>query len=546
MDKAESTENIEYDLSARKMRDSLNSVSKSFCLAKWKMVSLHLTNGRTQSCYHPPAHQVPVEGLEQNPGLLHNTEIKINERAQMRQGERPSGCSYCWAVEDAPAQDKLGHLSDRHYRSSEWWVGKDFENIKNGDAAFDKNVTPAYLEVNFNQACNFKCIYCSPHLSSEWHKEVKQHGSFLLDGYAHNEIPALEQSGLMPLAVPNEENPYVKAFWKWWPQVYPNLKIFRMTGGEPLVDHNTWKVLEYAQLHPNADLELSITSNLCPPKPEIFEKFIRQLQKLESVQIWEDKEKFNINSGNHWYVSPAIKYFMLYVSCDSVGVQAEYIRTGMNYRLLKKNAREFLKNTSGTSISFINTFNILSLPKLKDFLKFILEMREEFSYQNQQDLVVEVPDRDGFKHPPYVRKKRQRVWFDIPMLTHPNWLNIKLLAGTKWEQHLEECIRFMEENVQKDDYITSYTGFKPYEILKLKRNLAVINKGFSEEEKSTHEMRFVHYVNELDRRRATNFKDTFPEFADYYDEICVKIRAFEERREREKQIAALKQPKAER
>jgi hypothetical protein len=35
-----------------------------------------------------------------------------------------------------------------------------------------------------------------------------------------------------------EDNPYVEAFWKWWPDLYPELEHFRMTGGEPMMDKN--------------------------------------------------------------------------------------------------------------------------------------------------------------------------------------------------------------------------------------------------------------------------------------------------------------------
>ncbi len=507
----------EYHVGAEEMRQKLNSVSPSFCLAKWKMVSLHLTNGKTQSCYHNPAHSIPTDELENNPGRLHNTQIKIDERAQMRAGERPKGCSYCWAVEDAKSEDKGGHISDRHYRSSEWWVADSFEQIRTPNRELDENVTPSYVEVNFNQACNFKCIYCSPHLSSEWQKEINQYGSFNMEEIVHNDIPALQKTGLMPLAVPNEENPYVKAFWAWWPQIYSQLKVFRMTGGEPLIDANTWRVLDYVHQNPNAQLELFMTSNLCPPKPEIFDRFISQLQKLEQVQIWEDSSKLNLDSGNFDYVSPAIKYFMLFVSCDSVGAQAEYIRTGMNFTILKSNVESVLKKTNGTAVSFINTFNLLSLPKLKEFLQWILELRETFSFDSQNDDPIEIPDKRGIKHRPYVRKKRQRIWFDIPMLSYPPWLNVKLLAGTEWEQHIEDCLRFMESNLQKDDYDTSFRGFKPYEILKLKRNLAVMKQGFSEADQTLNEKRFAQYVNELDRRRGTRFLSAFPEMESFYN-----------------------------
>lgn len=511
-----STKWKEYHVGAEQMRERLHSVSPSFCLAKWAMVSLHLTNGKTQSCYHPPAHNIPLAGLQENPGLLHNTEIKIKERQQMRKGERPGGCSYCWAVEDAASADPKGHLSDRHYRSSEWWVAGEFERIKLGADRLDETISPAYVEVNFNQACNFKCIYCSPHLSSEWQKEVEIFGGYKLEKQTHNDIEALQKLGLMPLAVPNAENPYVKAFWSWWPQIYTNLKVFRMTGGEPLLDANTWRVLDYVLKNPNAELELSITSNLCPPKEEIINKFILQLQGLEKIQIWKDANKFNYNSGNHWYVSPAIKHFMLFVSCDSVGEQAEYIRSGMRFEILKNNILKILKNSNSVSVSLINTFNILSVPKLKEFLSWVLELREEFSFEKQPEICVEIPDRDGVKHAAYTRKKRQRIWFDIPMLTHPAWLSVKLLAGTEWEKHIEECVAFMEANVQKEDYDTSFRGFKPYEILKLKRNFAVLKEGFDEAAKTINEKKFLQYTRELDVRRRTDFLKTFPELREFY------------------------------
>ncbi len=196
------TGKTEYSDFASEMRDKLNSVSPSFCLAKWLQVSLHLPQGRTQSCYHPPTHLVPLESLKKNPSALHNTPQKIEERKQMMNGERPAGCSYCWKMEDAPGGGEKGHMSDRHYRSSEWWASPVFDEVVENGAEWD--VTPRYVEVNFNQACNFKCMYCSPHLSTTWHDEIKQHGSYKLaypETYEHNNLDALKALNLMPLEV---------------------------------------------------------------------------------------------------------------------------------------------------------------------------------------------------------------------------------------------------------------------------------------------------------------------------------------------------------
>ena len=502
----------EYHDVTEKMKERLKSASSSMCLAKWNMVSMHLTNGKTHSCYHPPTHDIPLEGLSENPGLLHNTPQKIEERAMMRKGERPKGCSYCWRIEDA------GHTSDRHYRSSEWWNSPDFEKITLGDAELDASWTPAYVEVNFNQACNFKCLYCSPHLSSAWEEEIVKHGPISLTDARHNDLDALGRMNLMPKKVANRDNPYVEAFWKWWPDLYKNLKIFRMTGGEPLIDNNTWKVLDYVDEHPNSLLEVSITSNLCPPKPDIFDKFISKVQKLEEVRVWENPERLNPDSGNHWYVAPAIKHFSLFASCDSVGKQAEYIRTGMDYDVLKTNVSKFLHSTQGTSVTFINTFNVLSVPGLRGFLEWILELREEFAFDKQERKVIQPPDHNGFKHPPFIRNVAQRIWFDIPMLHSPSWLNMKILhEETEIIEQFEDCLQFMRDNVQQEDYNRSLRGFKPYEIDKVQRDLDILKAGMDPHQKQVDMKRFAEYVDEMDRRRNTNFKETFPELINFYN-----------------------------
>ena len=38
-----------------------------------------------------------------------------------------------------------------------------------------------------------------------------------------------------------EHNPYVEAFWRWWPDLYRDLHTFRITGGEPLLSKNIGK-----------------------------------------------------------------------------------------------------------------------------------------------------------------------------------------------------------------------------------------------------------------------------------------------------------------
>lgn len=502
----------EYHNHAESMRDKLNAESPSLCIAKWAQVSINLPAGLTQSCYHPPAHVIPLEDLRKSASALHNTPQKIAERELMRNGERPTGCSYCWKMEDA------GHMSDRHYRSSEWWAAPEFDKVAHGSTS---DVAPRYVEVNFNQACNFKCMYCSPHLSTSWEEEIRKHGPYQLVTGGHNNIDALEQRGMMPLKVANRDNPYVTAFWEWWPQIYRGLRVFRMTGGEPLMDKNTFKVLDYVAANPNGQLELSITSNLCPPDPKLYDKFIAAVQRLEEIQVWEDPHNYNEHSGNHWYVAPAMKHFTLFVSLDGVGKQAEYIRTGLDFDVLKANAKRFLRETKHTSISFINTFNILSIPTLQKFLEMILELREEFGGRFQTEHEINPPPREGFEHPSYKVKKFQRIWFDIPILHYPHWFTIQN-AGKVGINEVRRVLAWMEENVQKDDYLDTFEGFKPYELLKVKRDLAIMEQPLPPATAELNKITFYQFITEYDDRRGTNFRTTFPELSQYYTD-CAKL-----------------------
>ena len=70
-----------------------------------------------------------------------------------------------------------------------------------------------------------------------------------------------------------DPNPYVDAFWKWWPELYPNLHTLRLTGGEPLMSKDCWQVLEAIRDNPRDDLVLAINTNL-DVEPKLLERFV--------------------------------------------------------------------------------------------------------------------------------------------------------------------------------------------------------------------------------------------------------------------------------
>jgi len=444
---------------AERMKQQLDTVSPSMCLAKWKQVSLHLTTGHNNSCYHPPLHKIDINDIKKKPAALHNTEYKKQQRKLMLEGTRPKECSYCWAMEDN------GKLSDRHFRSGEPWAAKDFDSIVNAD--WDENVTPSYVEVNFNSACNLKCSYCSPQFSTSWMEEIDNYGAYPTST-PHNAPEYFK--GDRRRILNREENPYVDAFWKWWPELYPELKHFRMTGGEPLMDKNTYRVFDYVLDNHKDDLHLAVTSNFSVTD-KLWKKY-----KSYVTELCEGEK---------------IEHYMQYVSVDTWGKQAEYIRSGLDFDLLWDRVHEFLNDIPyRNSLTFIVTMNNLSVASLDKLLEGILELRKTYS--------------DTY----------QRVWFDTPVLHTPEWQSLQLLPDS-YAFKLKKIKAWMQENIETEK--TRFHGFKDYEIQRLDRDIAWMEETVEENKRQRHMADFYKFFSEHDSRRNTNFVETFPEMQEWWD-----------------------------
>lgn len=447
-------------------KENLDPVSNSFCAAKWKQVTIHLQNGHTHSCHHPRTHKVPIGELFENPGALHNTNFKKEQRKQMLEGQRPRECNYCWTVED-----NSNSISDRSYKSSEPWAAKYIPDIIS--KPWNDNVSPSYVEVSFGNVCNFKCSYCAPHISSKWMEEINQHGSYPTST-AFNNLDWIKSQDMMPIPN-NQPNPYVDAFWEWWPTVYNTVEHFRITGGEPLLNKNTFKILDYIIENPNPNLDFSINSNMCPPI-ELLEKFI------EKIKIIIDEKK--------------VKKFKIFTSAEAHGKQAEYIRFGMDYNQWLKNIHRVYNEVPGITFTVMSTYNILSLTSYKDFLSDILDIKRKYgSYDTRNPMIL-----------------------DIPYLKFPTHQTIFMIKP-KMIEMLYDQVTYICQNLEyKGWYGTANRGFIEGEADKLKRIYNIVKNNRETEQTNIDRRDFIKFVDEHDQRRGTNFLETFPEFEAIYFE----------------------------
>jgi hypothetical protein len=447
-----------------KVKEITNRVSPTFCLAKWHHVTLYLQTGETHSCYHPAPHKIGLDEISQNPSALHNTEEKKQERKEMLAGVQTKGCQYCWNIENMGTD----YISDRHIRNASIITDERFKQCSN-KKKWNQDINPEYVEISFGNECNFKCGYCHPKASSRFFNEIKQHGPITSVKNHRCDIDYLK------LYEREENNPFVDAWWQWWPEMSKTLSILRITGGEPLMHTSTWRLLDSLKADPLPNLELNINSNL-GGKSAIIDKMVENINYL--------------NEKN------CIRRFKLFTSIDTWGQRAEYIRTGLDLALWERNFHAYLSGTT-SPITFMITFNILSVTTFKTLLQKILEWRSIYRYKNITE---------------------RRIRFDTPYLKEPLQYDINILPKKEFLPYMNESIDFIKANVDDEDN----TKFTREEYEKFRRVVDYMtNTEYVPEKVTEGRQDFYNYFKTLDLRRGTDFKSVFPEMKKFYRQCAL-------------------------
>ena len=360
--------------------------SASFCAAKWYNATIWLGSGQTTSCHHPLPHAIDIEAIKTNPKAIHNTREKKHQRAQMQAGERPSGCEYCWKIEDI-GKDAI---SDRVYKTVIYDDG-DLDEAFNTPPEQDINLQT--LEIAFDRTCQFACSYCNPAFSSTWVKDIRRNGGYtnlVSDGRNHftHEHPGSQ------LYTIDDVNPYVEAFFKWWESdLHKTLKELRITGGEPLMSGYTWRLIDWFQTNRGkSTTRLAINSNLGFEQ----DKLERLLDATEGIEL------------------------DLYTSNESIDQHAVYIRDGLDWDQWTNNVTYLLDSDRLRGLHVMCTINALCLISLPEFLWSIVELKKKYG--------------------------KDAINFSLNILRFPSFQSPLVLPKDIKEQAIGELVRFHMAN----------------------------------------------------------------------------------------------------
>ena len=377
----------------------------------------------------------------------------------MLAGERPAGCEYCWKIEDMDTDA----VSDRVYKSKIYPI-EALNEAYNEDHRQDVNLRT--LEIAFDRTCQFACSYCNPAFSSTWVRDINQNGPYaglVSDGRNHF-THAHDHSQLYRFG---EVNPYVEAFFNWWEtDLHRTLQELRITGGEPTMSGELWKLIDWFKNNQGrSQTRLAINSNLGMDRIRLLD-FINRIQGIPHLEI--------------------------YTSQESIGAQAEYIRDGLDYDLWMHNVQELLEHDAIKAVHCMATINALCLDSLPDLLDQLMRLKQVYG--------------------------RERVNFTLNILRFPSFQSALVLPDrlrSKYKHSLETWLGLNRSSPLMHEHEINH-------MQRLIDYLDVVKTPHSD----AFDMPKLHndfrqFYTQYDQRRGKNFTATFPTLSEWYNDIQI-------------------------
>lgn len=262
-------------------------------------------------------------------------------RDSLLRGEKPSACNVCWQEESCGKQSK-------RQRENLRWEKTEVPNFK-------------FADLKLGNTCNLKCRTCTISSSSNWITETIETGNEqLLKNYSEQDPDGNYRKILQwPL--------YNKNFWSDFEKFLPNIELFEVYGGEPLLNKQHFSILQKS-----IDLGYSVNQSIhYNTNGTIYPDFAIE-------NIWKHFKRVD-----------------LMLSIDGVGEQFEYLRHPAKWDVVYANILKYKEHFSTDDLQICYTISSLNVYYIPEFLEFA----ESLGLQVYLNL-VHVPDEFSAQYLP--------------------------------------------------------------------------------------------------------------------------------------------------
>lgn len=242
---------------------------------------------------------------------------------------------------------------------------------------------------------------------------------------------------------------YLGKFYSWLERNGRELRRLHLLGGETLVQNDLIeRVISILDEHPNPDLQLGIFSNFSVPE-KIFRKYISDIK--------------------HLYEQDKIGRFDFTASIDAWGTEIEYTRSGLDLELFERNFA-WVADQEWITLNVNQTVTPLTMKTMPDLI-----------------------DKITF----YSNNDTRHIGHYFQYATGYSYLHPEIFGGDFWQDDWQRIFAAMP-----DDTFEQREARQRMEGMKARLDATIPNPIEIEKMKI--------YLNEIDRRRGTDWKSVFP------------------------------------
>lgn len=235
-------------------------------------------------------------------------------------------------------------------------------------------------------------------------------------------------------------------FWNWLDTNYNTVRRFHLLGGEPFYQRQFDTCLDFLYNHSNKDLEFNIVSNLMIN----HDKFVDYIKRIKDI-----------------VAARKIKRFEITASIDCWGPEQEYVRYGLDFEQWKRNF-EYLVNERWITLNINQVVSALTVPSMPELIKYVNTQRTH-----------------------------REIGHHLISANEPTYMNPDIFGPDMFSEHFDRILELMPEHTWQQQEAKKYMNGVRLQIASAKKNSIEIKK-------------LLTYLNELDRRRNTNWRETFP------------------------------------
>jgi organic radical activating enzyme len=292
---------------------NLLTANSSFCMVPWTHMMISPDSSVTPCCAN---RQLIGDASKSSLKEIWNSDTYRKIRLDMLAGKPVDSCQTCYANE-AVGKDSMRQGINRS-------MGHRVAKVESTDVTgrvepFELN----YFDSRFDNLCNLSCRSCGPTFSSSWHDVAIKFN--LID----KSQPAMLYGGRNPTDIFDQIIQHIDHIDK----IY-------FAGGEPLINEQSWQILDELDRRKRYNVELTYNTNFTQT----------QYRGRSIFPIWN---KFSMVSVG--------------ASLDGEYARGEYLRSGTKWAKVIKNRQEMLAECPQTNFYIASTVGIMNALHLPDF-----------------------------------------------------------------------------------------------------------------------------------------------------------------------------------